>query len=589
MKGRLMILFPQKSIGLIGKEFNLTILTKQKIEVEIIGCPSSIIPIDKKATGCRKISMRFLAHGLSYQSKLIKFKVTNLETEQVRIFDVKSRVFGVKEFFVCLVQSSNIHYGWNPEPVEQYFRTSDDELVLYRDEKMGNDAFIHALKLEKIFHKYGAPVTWLIDDIVAHKAADKIKLWHWKYGDDYGLLPRSYFYQNCRNYNTDLGVEQTTEIIQLLRDHCQEIFREVNYPYYTRTMGVDQWVGSVGTNFIEAAKNLGLEAVWGIGYDHLSCDTSMFHRGSPWDIYKPKIGDFRVPGTGTNLWLFQWTTRDILNASYFSPHGATVFSTDADDIRVNHIAAYQNDYYARLLHEYKKNLPYNETGVFLVHQEDHDSHIELSNVVLENFIDQTFDDNLFVTIEEATAWLNLKYAPEEHPYQLLSLDDPLSCHREMKQEALAGNIPRQFTEHPQWGDGPNPVHLAYYGTDAMWIARFPNRTPFIFYDYQHSKKYKFMENGEFPSENLPEINIVNEQWRAGKKLNRLSLTIKSNGKFNDLPIIMWESHNVSNSGKFSVKEKSFGSMICYKTQDALVIILKKVNKGENLYEFEYKK
>ena len=581
------MLLPQKAIGLVGKKLNLTILSTRKIEIEVVGCPPTIVPIDVKVKGRGKLSVRFKAEGLSYQPKLIKFKATDIETGNVQIVEVISRVFGIKEFFTCLVQTSNIHYGWNPEPTEQYFRTSDDELVLYKDEKMGNDAFVHALKLEKIFHKHGAPITWLIDDTIAHKASQEIKNWHWKYGDDYGILPRSYFYHNSRNYNIDLSANELTELIQLLRDNMQEIFRETGYPCYTRIMGVDQWVGSIGTNFVEAAKNLGLEAIWGIGYDHLSCDTSMFHRGAPWDIYKSKEGNFRVPGTGTRLWIFQWTTRDILNTSYFSPNGATVFSTDADDISSNHIPAYQNDYYARMLHEYKKNMPYNDVGIFLIHQEDHDSHIEVCNAVLEDFVDQTFDDNLFVTLEEAVAWLNLKYTPNEHPYQILEFEDPLTCHREMKQEALAGRISARFAEHPEWGDGPNPRHLAYYGLDAMWIGRFPDRIPLIFYDYQHSEKYKFVENGQFPAENLPRLKILDETWSRAKKSRRLSLSIRSSKSFTNLPFILWEPPIASLPKKCNINERSMGLTKCYKAGSTMVIILKEVTRGNNFYEFEF--
>ncbi|MBN1349391.1 hypothetical protein JXJ21_08275 [candidate division KSB1 bacterium] len=581
------MLFPQKAIGLIGKEFKLTILAPEKIEIEVIGCPASITPVDVKSKGRGKICLRFRAVGLSYQPKLIKFKVTELASGQVHIIDVMSRVFGTKEFFVCLVQSSNIHYGWNPEPTEQYFRTDDSELVLYKDEQMGNDAFIHALTLEKIFHKYGAPITWLIDDIVAHKAAISLKQWHWKYGDDYGLLPRSYFYHNCRNYNIDLSAEQTTEIIQVLRDHCQEIFREVGYPFYTRTMGVDQWVGSVGTNFLAAARNLGLEAVWGIGYDHRSCDTSMFHRGAPWDAYKPHQGNFRVPGGKIDQWLFQWTTRDILNTSYFSPNGATIFSTDADDICANAIPKYQDDYYARLLHEYKKNLAHNEFGVFLVHQEDHDSHIQQSNTVLEHFIDQTFDNNLFTTIEETVAWLNLKYSPEEHPYQVLEIDDALTCHARLKLASQNGNSSPLFAAHPEWGHEPNPKHVAYYGTDAMWIARFPQRIPIIYYDYQHSPEYEFRENGEYPSESLPEMRILEEKWRTIQKKRKLFLKIESSGNAKNLPLLFWKPRKAFPHGKFMVEEAASGPATAFGLKNALVINLNRVEKGENAYIFVF--
>lgn len=582
------MLFPQKNIGLIGKETEVTILSEKKIKIELVGCPQNLTPLNNQVQGQGRLVLRFYTSGLSYHYQMIKLRITDLQTEQKRLIEIMSRAFSEKEFFVCLVQSSNIHYGWNPVPTAQYFRQSDDELVLFKDENMGNDAFVHAQKLEPIFHKYSAPITWLVDDTVVSKAGAKIKKWHWKYGDDYGLLPRSYFYHNCCNYNTETSLDQTTEILTVLRDAVQDIFEEANYPNYTNILGVDQWVGSIGTNFIEAAQRLGLSGIWGMGYDHLSCDTSMYHRGSPWDIYRPKTGNFRIPGNSELPWLFQWTTRDILNTSYFSPNGATTFSTDADDIRSNRISLYQKDYYARLLGEYKKNMAQNDVFVFLVHQEDHDSHIWPSNRILENFLDQIHSDNLFATLEEIASWLNLKYQAEEHPRQLIEMNDPLTCHREMKQEAKLGNIQDQYANHPQWGDGENPKHVAYYGTDSMWITRRPKRTPLLYYNYLASDQHPFSETGEYPLESLPKVTVIQEFWNKEKKQPEFRLILESDGEFDNLPFIIWDAPLNISPGHFSLTEKTQGKTAGLQTATTLTIIIKKVTSGTNQFTFQFK-
>lgn len=581
------MLFPQKLIGLIGKDTTLTIRSNRKLEVELVGCPHNLTPLTNYVQGEGKIHLAFHTKGLSYLPQAIKLKVTDLETEEKRLVDVPSRAFGEKEFFVCLVQSSNIHYGWNPEPTEQYFRKSDDELVLFNDDSIGKDAFVHALKLERIFHKHHTPITWLLDDTVAFKAVDQLKKWHWQYGDDYGILPRSYFYHNARNYNTEISFEQTTEILSVLRDAILDIFSEANFPYYTRVLGVDQWVGSIGTNFVKAARQLELEGIWGMGYDHLSCDTSMFHRGSPWDAYRPNPENFRVPGFGHPVWLLQWTTRDLLNTSYFTPNGATTFSTDADDIRSNRIHRYQDDYYARLLYEYKKNMAQNDFFVYLVHQEDHDSHIKESNQILENFVDQVHADNLFATLDEVVSWLNLKYQPEEHPWQLIEMEDPLTCHAEMKRESQAGNIQPQFGNHVQWGDGSNPTHIGYYGADAMWITRKPDVIPFIYYDYPSALEKSFSETGELPLVSLPQLRTTQEFWQKGKNNDKLFISFQSDRNFKNLPWILWNSPRNIPQGQFSIKEEKQGETSAYQTGSSLVIILKKVRKGKNQFMFQF--
>ncbi|HOM57674.1 MAG TPA: hypothetical protein PLG27_07995, partial [Candidatus Latescibacteria bacterium] len=130
-----------------------------------------------------------------------------------------------------------------------------------------------------------------------------------------------------------------------------------------------------------------------------------------------------------------------MNTSYFRPTvGSTTFSTDADDIRYNGIPRFQDDYYARLLQEYRRNLSHHDVNVFLVHQEDHDSHIHGSNDVLEAFVDQVHGMETFATMDEIAAWLNRRFAPEEHPYQLIEMDDPLTCHAEMQAASLVGDI-----------------------------------------------------------------------------------------------------------------------------------------------------
>lgn len=581
------MVFPQKVIGLIGKETTLKIYSERKIEVEIVGCPQCLQPLTNRIQGQGEVVVRFFTERLSYLQQLIKLKVTDLETGQKQLVEVLSRAFSEKEFFVCLVQSSNIHYGWNPMPTAQYFRTSDDELEIFADENMGNDAFPHALKLAPIFHKFNAPITWLIDDTVASKAAKKIKNWHWKFGDDYALLPRSYFRHNFCNYNTEISTGQTTEIVAVLRDAIQDVFREESYPFYSKVMGVDPWIGSVGTNFVKAAQELGLEGLWGMGYDHLYYETSMFHRGAPWDVYKPRHDNFRVPGGSGNLWLLQWTTRDILNASYFSPNGAMIFSTDADDIRTHHIHQFQDDYFSRLLAEYKKNMAQNDVFVFTVHQQDHESHIATSNKILEKFVDQTHSDNLFVTLDEAVSWLNLKYRPEEHPWQIIEMEDPLKCHSKLQKLANAGEISGILSRHPQWGDFANPKHTAYYGPEALWIARFPNRVPFIFYDYKKSEQSLFSETGEYPLEIIPEIEVIEEQWLSTRLNHEYQLIINCNQPFDALPWIIWNSHLNIPPRRFQVSGLYETQADCFQTGTNLIIILEKLSSGVNSFQFNF--
>ncbi len=581
------MVFPQKAVGLINHDFRITILAEKKVEIEIVGCPTSIKPITTTIKGQGKLNLIFTTTALSYSYQVIKLKVTDLETSEKKLVEIQSRVFGEKEFFICLAISSNIHYGWDPESTEQYQNLNEQKWAIIPDERLGKDAFSHTPQLERVFHKWNTPITWLLDDTVAMKAINSLKKWYLQYGDDYGLLPRSYFHHNFRNYNTQISLAQTIEILTLLRDTIQEIFIENQFPYYTRIMGIDPWIGSIGTNFIKAAAEIGLEGIWGMGYDQHAINTSMYHRGAPWDVYKPQSINFRVPGPQANPWLFQSSTRDILNASYFSPNGTKIFGADANELRRHLIHRFQPDYFAQLTFNYKKNLQYNDYFVFMVHQDDHPAHIPATNQIFEDFLDQVHPDNLFATMEEIVAWLNLKY-PAPHAYsQILELDDALACHQQLKAAASAGILPAELGKHSFWGDQPNPRHLAYYGLDNLWLARFPEPIPFLYYDYQHYEKYAFSETGEFPLEKLPQILLIQQNWIQKKPKTQLELTIESNLEFNNLPWIIWNPPITRPPGRNEVPESGQGITICFQTSQALVFILKKVLPGKNDYWFQF--
>lgn len=554
-----MIRVAQKIVGILGKPCRLRIWGNGRMRAKVAECPPILSPVAREASSEGEVSLQFQA--LAAGSGRLTLEVE--DAEQRLHLPVAARVFRDKEFFVCLVQSSNVHVGWDPRPTAQYF---DGKLVTF-DTDEGYHAFQHARQVESIFHGAGKPVTWLIDETVAAENSQLFKDWHWRYGDDYALLPRSYFYHSKRNFNTEMTAEEVTSLVTDLRLQTEEALGSAGHPYRTRVLAADQWVGAVGTNFVRAANALQMEGLWGIGYDHRECDTSMYHRGTPWDVYKPNPANFRCPSAQGRLWCFQWTTRDILNTLAFSPKGATVFSTDPDDVRHNLIAEFQPDYYLRMLRQYQRNMRCNDFFVFLLHQEDHDSHIEGSNQVLRTFVSQIKDDDslTFATLEEVAAWLNLKYAEDQHPRQIIEMDDPLTCREMMQQASRAGRLPSVFAENQQWGRFG--THLAYYGPEAMWIAREPERLPAVLYDYAKADQYPFAEDGEYLQEDVPAVTGL--RWRIEGA--RLQITFHAGSEGVNLPLVIWRPP----------AEVRAAAPHAIETEAAVAVVVKRVMKGHN--------
>lgn len=459
------------------------------------------------------------------------------------LFEVPAAVFRSREFFLCMVLSSNYHYGW--DPLCFLIGNTPEQLELE------GDAWLKLRQLEKMYHMRGIPVTWLIDEKVAAKAAPQIRQWHAEFGDDYGVMPTSYIHHATVNFNIQKSADEVTEF---MRDAIRKT--EAMFDFYTTTFAIDQWLGSVGGNFTEGAYRLGLNGLWGVGFDHRTCDTSMFHRGCPWDVYKPDRANFRIPaGHPSRLWMYQWTTRDVLLSMHSpdsGPSGAVVFSTDPDDVFSSRIMFEQPDYWELFYRGYRRHFAPQDHGqgedgdtcgtpelnnmfCFLIHQEDHDCHRPENADLLRRFLDSVAGTATFATLEEVSAWLNLRYAPEEHPGQIMLTKDHLRCHS--KVVWYAG-----VQKPPDWPEDPDcyPPSMLFYSSEMMWCANEGEELPWRFFDY--TPRTAVEETGAYPESDLRKIvrcTGLRASVEDGGFLVEASLV--SERAFSKVPLILWHA------------------------------------------------
>ncbi len=420
-----------------------------------------------------------------------------------REFTVPAVVFRPREFFLCMVLSSNYHYGW--DPLCYLFGGTPENLELE------GDAWPKLRQLERMYHQRGLPITWLIDEKVAAKAHDSIRRWRLEFGDDYGVMPTSFIHHSAENYNVTKSQEEVTALVRETRRRTEAFF-----DFYTATLAIDQFIGSVGSKFTEAAYQLGFECLWGVGFDHRTCDTSMFHRGCPWDIYKPDRGNFRIPaGHPARLWMVQWTARDAL-LSFHSPDsgpsGAVIFSTDPDDQRASRIMFEQPDYWRDFFRGYRGNFPpqnadwfiqegpslsppaLNDAFCFLMHQEDHDCHFPENADLLRRFLDATPGEATPATLDEVAAWLNLRYGAAQHPAQMMLLEDHLRCHESV---VWYGDVQKP-ADWPAKGE-KYPPGIVYYDANQMWCASEGEPLPWRFFDF--TPRTRVAEEDVYPESN----------------------------------------------------------------------------------------
>lgn len=495
---------PPKLVGIVGRKaemfLNNIYLVKEGVEISGNGRLSELEVLQEK--GGTRVFVQCKEKG--------RGKISFWYDEKK--WSIPYVVFREKEFFLCMVISSNFHYGYDPSQYQDADITKEICAVGTGFEKAEKE-------LLPIYRRHGVMVTWLIDPITAFFEKEKVIRWHENFGDDYGVMPTSNFFWNAVNYNLDRSQEETDCLMEQTKRYT-----EYSFPFYTQIAGVDQWMGSIGSHFVKSCEEAGIKGLWGMGYDHGFCDNSMYHRGCPWDVYKMDRENYRKPDKDGIVWGFQWTVRDILNTVHTpgATSGSAIFSTDVDDIAFHNIMQTEPHYYARMLREYQKNMDRNDFFVFLVHQEDHDTHHMDGNRYYDAFLEEVLPDEEITpaTMQEIVQWLELKYPKHMHPQQYIEMEDTLDDPAHVRfdsDEFMYALMPKP----KDWGIYP-PV-VAYYDSNIqVFYERKANgwsAVPYRLYDYR--EKQEFEERGEWRAADWV-YDLKEEPDETGKKLKIFS-------------------------------------------------------------------
>lgn len=393
-------------------------------------------------------------------------------------------VFREREAFLVTALCSNVHEGWDPSLHDRH-----PHRECCGPGKRGH-AFVHARRMERVLHGAGLPVTWMVDATVARDHRRDLLAWRAEHGDEIALMPPSRSHFNPLNWNTDRTAGETTAMVSSER---QALERAIGWP--VTSLAIDQFIGSVGTHFAEAAERLGFNALWGMGFDHAHCDTSMHHFGCPWDCYRPSRADFRIPGRDPRpLWVFPWTARDLINTVRVpgGMSGAVMFSTDVDDILLCQVAQHQPDYLERLVAGLAANAADNDFLCVLIHQEDHDSWHEAGLELYARLFAARPSELTPATVGEVAAWLDITHPHPRQPSQRLRLEDPLLCKGQVAWTQPGVHRPSDW--------GPYPPHIFEWDVDRQVVRVEGEARPLRVIDY--AAHHLVEETGAYPVEPL---------------------------------------------------------------------------------------
>lgn len=228
----------------------------------------------------------------------------------------------------------------------------------YYDTSWGRGTAMEGIeRTAELAHRYGVPVTWIVNAGSVPVLAGRIRAWHETYGDDV-ILQTPFFVEDA-----GMSKEKWKRAVERDWNVVAEAF-----PWAaTKVAGR----GKIYNETIEALEELGFEGMWGYCWEQVWWD-GITHKGIPWGSWYVDGRRFKAPHRGEGrIVAFEWTARD-LHAALHS-RSPVIYSTDPDDVYRAGLCTSKNiDYWKHVFHDYLANTDHNEQVFFLQQQEGHE-------------------------------------------------------------------------------------------------------------------------------------------------------------------------------------------------------------------------
>lgn len=338
-------------------------------------------------------------------------------------------------------------------------------------------------------HKYGIPVTWIVNSGSIAVLGDRIRAWHEEYGDDVIL--------KCPNYYRDANKSKAK--LKAILEEEWRILQEA-FPWATTKVAGS---GVVDGDVIGVLEDAGFEGMWGYCWEQVWWD-GITNQGVPWGFWYVDRDRYKVPHQGKGQLVgCEWTARD-LNLSYHTT-SPCVYSTDPNDVlRAGLCTGEDITYWKKLFDDYMRNTDGNEQVFFLQHQEAHEMEVSEAFAVypFEDVLACDAMQDLFfqyirsypVTLTTLPEAIRLYKSRNERtaPSYMLTSDSPIKPELNAYTITLAGV-----------GTGPWPDTLFYYDKDCQMAFLRGENKPRMMRNY--IGKWNMQE--EF-SEPVPQVFVT---------------------------------------------------------------------------------
>lgn len=206
-------------------------------------------------------------------------------------------------------------------------------------------------------HKYGVPVTWMVNRGSIPLLRERIVQWHEEFGDDVIL--------RCPTFARDAG-ESPLRFKQLLKEEWAAITEA--FPWVkTKVAGLGIKEGEA----IRLLEECGFEGVWGYCWEQVWWD-GITNEGIPWGFWYVDKDRYKIPAPeGGSMVACEWTARDLHQAYHTA--NPCIYSTDPNDVlRAGLCSGTDVEYWKRVFQDYLRNTEHNDHVYFVQQQEAHE-------------------------------------------------------------------------------------------------------------------------------------------------------------------------------------------------------------------------
>ena len=415
-------------------------------------------------------------------------------------------------------------------------------LAATRDAPEGGIVPVDGMKLiAALAHKYGVPVTWVIDSQSVQASKDLLLRGHREHGDDVILLI------DIPRFLKEAGVvpaSEAEEIVVLRQKLPQFVISErakikEALPWAEVNVIAADTKTDALVQILEELDCIGLWGYrWGREPEHRENEASVQPEGCPWSFFYASGDHYNAPAQHAGGLVAVESTSLDLNAAFYSGN-LKVFSAAPSALRMSGLYADKDmDYPKMLLDEYLKNCLWNRFVIFLQQQPAYEMEYrsydtydkgtisEMADILDRYFYEAAYNPDIQAfSLPEAIELYKKEFEYTESCYMVFDGLVPL-------QAEVDFYVPPEPKQKP-----PYPLTFFYYDHECQLIFKEGQMTPTEMRNYFRPP----FESKHFFEKEMPSISAFRPTRERDKLIMEFEIESIKQMPFG---LVIWDDHSM---------------------------------------------